>query len=79
MPRHVGLTAAGGRDLDRARDRRSLRAVTDGSSGVTPDGRPVSNLRLDGTRDALHDACSQRRRQQADPSIAARPTCTTRA
>jgi hypothetical protein len=54
-----------------------LAPATAGAHGrefrVTPDNRPGSYTRLDGTRDALHDACSQRRRQQADPSIAINP------
>ena len=40
---------------------------------ISPDDRPGSYRRLDGTRDALHDACSVRRRQQAEPTIAVNP------
>jgi hypothetical protein len=68
MPRHVGLTLLAAA---------LLAPATAGGHGrefrVTPDNRPGSYLRLDGSRDALHGACSQRRRQQADPSIAVNP------
>ena len=72
MPRHVGLTV-----LVSATLLVPGSAVASGGHGrefrVTPDNRPGSYQRLDGTRDALHDACAQRRRQQADPSIAVNP------
>ena len=72
MLRHVGLTV-----LVSATLVVPAAAAAAGGHGrefrVTPDDRPGSYLRLDGTRDALHDACSQRRRQQADPSIAVNP------
>ena len=72
MLRHVGLTV-----LVSATLVVPAAAAASGGHGrefrVTPDDRPGSYLRLDGTRDALHDACSQRRRQQADPSIAVNP------
>jgi hypothetical protein len=52
-------------------------AVASGGHGrefrITPDDRPGSYQRLDGSRDALHDACAQRRRQQVAPSIAVNP------
>lgn len=72
MPRHVGLTV-----LLSATLLVPGSAVASGGHGrefrVTPDNRPGSYQRLDATRDALHDACSSRRRQQADPSIAVNP------
>jgi hypothetical protein len=40
---------------------------------VSPDNRPGAYRRLDGTRDAVHDACSGRRRQQVEPTIAVNP------
>jgi hypothetical protein len=40
---------------------------------VSPDNRPGSYRRLDGTSDAVHDACSVRRRQQVEPSVAVNP------
>jgi hypothetical protein len=40
---------------------------------ISPDNQPGSYRRLDGTRDAVHDACSVRRRQQVEPSIAINP------
>jgi len=72
MPRHVGLTV-----LVSATLLAPGSAVASGGQGrefrVTPDDRPGSYLRLDGTRDALHDACASRRRQQVDPAIAVNP------
>ncbi len=40
---------------------------------ISPDNQPGAYRRLDGTRDAVHNACSVRRRQQAEPSIAINP------
>ena len=58
MPRHVGLTL-----LVSATLLVPGSAVASGGHGrefrVTPDNRPGSYQRLDGTRDALHDACAQ--------------------
>lgn len=68
MPRHVGLTLLTAALL--------VPAAAEGHGRefrVTPDNQPGSYSRLDGTRDALHDACSQRRRQQADPAVAVNP------
>lgn len=71
MPRHVGLLALSAALVLPAP------AVASGGHGrefrITPDNRPGSYLRLDGSRDALHDACAQRRRQQVNPSIAVNP------
>src|SRR5262245_21814088 len=72
MPRHLWLTV-----LVSATLLVPGSAVASGGHGrefrVTPHNRPGSYLRLGGTRDALHDACSQRRRQQVNPSIAVNP------
>ena len=58
MPRHVGLTLLVSATLVVPGS-----AVASGGHGrefrVTPDNRPGSYQRLDGTRDALHDACAQ--------------------
>lgn len=40
---------------------------------VTPDNRAGSYLRLDGTQDPTHVACSINRHQQAEPSVAVDP------
>jgi hypothetical protein len=40
---------------------------------VSPDDQPGAYRRLDGTHDAVHDACSVRRRQQVEPSVAVNP------
>jgi hypothetical protein len=72
MPRHVGLTV-----LVSATLLVPGSALASGGHGrefrVTPDNQPGSYTRLDGTRDALHDACAERRRQQVTPSIAVNP------
>ncbi|HEX6023135.1 MAG TPA: sialidase family protein [Solirubrobacter sp.] len=71
MPRHVGWLA-----LSAALVLPSPALATGGHGRefrITPDNRPGSYLRLDGTRDAVHDACSQRRRQQVNPTIAVNP------
>ena len=81
MACHAGLTRASPR-RSRARrwwcpQRRSLRVATGGNSGSPPTTSLGPDTRLDGTRDALHDACSSPpapagrasdRRQPAQPA-----------
>ena len=44
-----------------------------GDVRVSPDDRPGAYRRLDGSRDAVHDACALRRRQQVEPAVAVNP------
>jgi hypothetical protein len=44
-----------------------------GDLRVSPDDQPGAYRRMDGGRDAITDACSTRRRQQAEPAVALNP------
>jgi hypothetical protein len=75
MLRHAGLTCLAGLVVSAtlAVPETAVASAHGREFRITPDNRVGSYLRLDGTRDALHDACALRRRQQADPSIAVNP------